>query len=532
MHTDRRHNVSFAGYTLDLRRGCLRAGRTERPLRPKSFALLCHLVENAGRLVTKDELLKAIWPRLTVTDDSLARCVSDVRRALSDEAHRIIRTVPRRGYLFDATVSFATSDVQATAKVTAVTIPRARPTRPSVAVLPFASRGADPDQSYLASIITDGLVTSLLRSCDARVIAGASTELCRDRPPDPRAIARKLGVRYVLTGSEQHQGTRVRIAAQLIDGETGVYIWADQFDAHRTDIFRMQGAIVTRLSRALRIELIAAEATCIARSNTKTPDADDLALRGEAIFLRYGVIREEVEEAYRLCEQALEIDAENVRALAMLSEKFATRVTSIQSTDYDTDIQRADELISLALAIDPRSHHAHYAKARVLIAQKRPEEAMVEVGHSLSLDPTFTPAYLGLCQASLYLGRPRECIAHAERAIGCLNPLDPYVAIFHAHKAYGYFMLHDDLRAAAHLRQALANNPAFPTATAWLAAVLGLTEHRQQARTVLQRYISLRGTRTHTIAQWKSVAGASNPIYSAFRERLYQGLRTAGMVEA
>ena len=105
MHTAAEKPYSFAGYTLDLRQGCLRAGDRQIELRPKSFALLCYLVENAGRLVPKDELVNALWPHVVVTDESLTRCVSDVRLALNDVGQDIIKTVPRRGYLLTAPVS-------------------------------------------------------------------------------------------------------------------------------------------------------------------------------------------------------------------------------------------------------------------------------------------------------------------------------------------------------------------------------------------------------------------------------------------
>src|SRR5215510_5857856 len=95
----------FEAYTLDLRRGCLRKVDREIDLRPKSFAVLRHLVENAGRLVSKDELVKIVWPEVIVTDESLVQCISEVRRALDDGEQRLIKTVPRRGYLFAASVS-------------------------------------------------------------------------------------------------------------------------------------------------------------------------------------------------------------------------------------------------------------------------------------------------------------------------------------------------------------------------------------------------------------------------------------------
>src|SRR5262249_52286349 len=162
-----------------------------------------------------------------------------------------------------------------------------------------------------------------------------------------------------------------------------------QFDADRTELLQMQDDIVTRITRALQIELAAVEAARISRTHPAPPDAGDLALHAEAIFLRYGPNREESVAAFDLCARALEIDPNNVRALSILADSYSIRLTGMQSTDRDADIRRADELASRALAADPRSYHAHQAKARVLVAQKRPEEAMIEAERSLRLNPSF-----------------------------------------------------------------------------------------------------------------------------------------------
>ena len=100
----------FAGFTLDLARCCLRAGDQQIDVRPKSFDVLHYLLENPGRLVSKDELVKTVWPNTFVTDDALTHCVSEVRGALGDGDQRIIKTVPRRGYLFVASVSVRETD--------------------------------------------------------------------------------------------------------------------------------------------------------------------------------------------------------------------------------------------------------------------------------------------------------------------------------------------------------------------------------------------------------------------------------------
>jgi adenylate cyclase len=535
----------FEGYTLDLRRGSLHAGDREIELRPKSFAMLRYLVENAGRLISKDELIRVVWPNATVADESLARCVSDVRLALCDADQRIIKTLLRRGYLFAAPVSTGAPNssmpsagppdglsagpgepLPASAFVTS---PRSRP-RLSLVVLPFVNLSGDPAQDYLADVITEGLTAYLSRIRDSFVIARTTAFTYKGKAVDVKRIGQELGVRYILEGSAQQFGTRVRVSAQLVDADTSAHLWADRFDAHRADLLQMQDEIVTRLARALEIELAAVEAAHISRTRSANPDADDLALRGEAIFLAYGVYRDEAEAGFALCERALEIDPDNVRALSMLAEKFATRVSSMQSVDREADIRRADELASRAVAIDPNSYHAHQARARVLLAQKRSEETIVAAERSLSLNPGFIPAYRNLCVATIYLGDPRRTIEYADKAMR-LSPIDPYLAFFHLFKAMGRFMQHRDDDAIRSLRRAVAYSPEFSSALAWLAAVLALAGRETEAREALKRYFLIGGTKSRTIGQWKLLAYSNNPIYLAFRERYYKGLRKAGMPE-
>jgi adenylate cyclase len=533
----------FEGYTLDLWRGCLRAGDREIDLRPKSFEVLSYLVKSAGRLISKDELIKAVWPSVAVTDESLTRCVSDVRLALGDADQRMIKTLLRRGYLFavpvsvetagDLTTPDRTTDHAAAERGMALPTSAAAPAllpRLSMVVLPFVNLSGDPTQDYLADVVTEGLTAYLARIRDSFVIARTTASTYKVRAVHVKQIGRELGVRYVLEGSVQQFGIRVRVGAQLIDADTDAHLWTDQFDADRADLLQMQDAIVIRLARALEIELTAVEAARISRRATASLDAEDIALRGEAIVLAYGVYRDEAEAGYEFCERALDVDPNNIRALSVLVEKFATRVTAMQSTDRETDLRRADELASRALVIDPNSYHAHQARARVLLAKRRPEEAIVEAERSLSLNPSFIPAYRNLCLATINLGNPQQTIEHADKAMR-LSPFDPYLAFFHLFKAIGCFMLRQDRDAIVSLRRAVANSPEFSNAVAWLAAVLALTGHEVEARDTLKRYFLIRGTRTRTIAQWKSLQYSDNPKYLEFRERYYKGLRKAGMPE-
>lgn len=514
----------FERYVLDLRRGCLRNADREVELRPKSFHVLEYLVKNAGRLVAKEELIKAVWPHVVVTDESLTRCVSEVRSALDDSEQQIIRTVPRRGYVLAVPVVAASTPDQK------APFTGDRP-RLSIVVLPFADLTGDSGQRYLADAITEGLTAYLSRIRDSFVIARSTASTYQARALDVKRIGRELGVRYVLEGSEQRTATRVRVNVRLVDAASGVHVWADQFDVDSSDLFQMQDAIVTRLARALHIELAEVEAARVAQARSIPADAENLALRAEAIFLRYGANRPETEGAYALCEQALETDRSNLRALCILAMRFAFRITSAQSTDFDGDMRRAEEYAARARAADPNSYQAHQANARVLLARSRPEEAVAEAEHSLSLNPGFIPAYLDLATANLYLCRPETVIDYARTAMR-LSPADPYVDNFHAHAGRAYFMQERYDHAVESMRRPVAMNPEFPLHHRFLAASLAQNGQDVDAHEAMKRYLSLSGTKIRTVAAYAALPPPSrHRTYLLYRKHLIEGVTKAGMPE-
>lgn len=521
----------FREFTLDLRRGCLRTGEREIELRPKSFEVLRYLVENAGRLVPKDEIIKAVWPNVTVTDESLTRCVSDIRLALNDIGQTAIRTVTRRGYIFEAPVSVGLPNQEPDENAER---PRANDAgafaakppggRFSLIVLPFVNLSGGQD--HLADAITEGLTTYLSRIRDAFIISRSIAMTYKGNAIDVRRVGRELGVRYVLEGSEQHTGSLVRVSAHLIDVETGAHLWAERFDAGYVDLLQAQDEIVTRLARALQIELTVLES---ARTSVgAAASAEDIALAGEAIYLRYGPSRRESEQGYRLCERALAIDPNNVRALGILAEQTTMAVTGMQSIDRDADIRRSEELVLRALAADANSYHAHHAKARLLVAQGRAEEALIEAERSLRLNPGYIPSYLVLCQANLMLGLASNAIEHA-RKVKRLSPPDPYLYVFHTQEGLAHIMLGEDDLAVACLRQAVANNPEFPASSGYLVAALALAGNAKEARAQFAHYLSLPDARLKTVAGWRRMAYSQHPAYLALRERIYSGLQEAGM---
>jgi adenylate cyclase len=345
---------------------------------------------------------------------------------------------------------------------------------------------------------------------------------------DVKQIGRDLGVRYILEGSQEQGGNRVRVNAQLIDADTGAHLWADQFDADRTDLLDMQDRIATRLSRALQIRLIEVDAARVARTHPGDADAEQLAMRCQAVLVGAHPGSVEAQGGYSLCERALERDERNVRALVNLSFKFTDRILSEQSPDREADVRQASELVSSALAIDPNDYGAHFAEAEILLGQQRFEEAIVEAERSLALNPSFVSAYSALSVASSFLGRPQEALDYADKAMR-LSPRDPNLYAFYLNKGFALSLLDQDDQAIGWLRRAVAAAPQWPLPQVLLAAALSLTGHESEARDVLNRYLSLSWTRARTIAQFKEQMPSNNPLFLAFAARFVEGLRKAGM---
>ena len=238
----------FAGFALDRDSAILRRGEQVIPLRNKAFEVLRHLVENAGRLVVKDEFMWAVWPDAFVTDDSLVQCVRDVRRALDDRTQQLIKAVPRRGYVFAAPVheaSFAVPTIRSADR-----LPRL-----SVAVMPFVNLSGDPEQEFFADGLTDDLTTDASHIGDSFVIARNTAFTYKGKSTDARDVGRDLGVRYLLEGGVQRGGKRLRVNVRLVDTETAREVWAERFDGDRVDLFKTQDDITGRVARALELEL-------------------------------------------------------------------------------------------------------------------------------------------------------------------------------------------------------------------------------------------------------------------------------------
>jgi adenylate cyclase len=406
--------------------------------------------------------------------------------------------------------------------------------RLSMVVLPFANLSGDPGQDYLVDALTDELTTSLSRLPGSFVIARNTAMTFKGKPIDAKAIGKDLAVRYVLEGSVQPSGDRMRVNAQLIDAESGAHLWAEQFDTPRADLLQTQDAIVAHLAIKLDFQLTQAEAARLKRTPAANRDAEDLALQCEAGEWRAGGIGKEAEAAYALCDEALAIDPNNVRALLLLGQKFFQAAQTGVSGDPKGDLERADELASKALALEPDWAWSHRLKGDILGWQTRFQESIAEYERALALEPSNVYAALGLGWVHLRRGEFDKSPEFFDKAI-LASPDDPTLAHFYGGKAYANFGLKNYDQAIDLARQAIAINPNYVQYIhATLVAALALAGHDAEAREALQRYLALPSTGPlKTIAAWKAYLSAQGggPARLEANERCYDGLRKAGMPE-
>ena len=400
--------------------------------------------------------------------------------------------------------------------------------RSSMVVLPFTNLSGDPAKDYLADVITEELTTALSRIKGVFVIARSTAFTYKGKPIDVKQIGKELGVRYVLEGSAQPSDSKVRVTAQLIDAETGAHLWADQFDADRSNLLEMQDEIVVRLSRALLFQFVAADIASGDRTHPGNLDAQDLALRCVADVNKGSA---GWATAPGLCDRALQIDPRNVLALSISAWMIIVPVLGAQSDDPIAAKRRADELASRALAIDPNFDFAHVVKAWVLTTQNRQEEAIAEAERGLALNPSSLDAYMVLGQANNLLCRPDRSIAFVDKAIN-LSPHDLLLGLAYELKAESFFIMHQDASTIEWIRR-MTGHLVDPYSALLLASASALSGQQAEAGDAIKAYLADSQTKSRTISQFQKqqLAMENNPKWLAYNERFAEGLRKAGLPE-
>jgi adenylate cyclase len=532
----------FEGYTLDVGRGSLRTAYGDVSLRPKAFEVLRYLVENADRLVTKQELIQAVWPSVIVTDEALTHCVSEARHAIGDGGQAIIKTVPRRGYRFAAAVSRTVAN--AVERQSAVSEIKGAPSasdasdagrglgtqlsdRPAVAVLPFTNLSGDPQQDYFSDGITEDIIAELSRFSELLVIARNSSFQYKGRAVDIRQVGRELGVRYVLEGSVRHSGDRVRITAQLIDAKTGAHRWAERYDRELHDVFAVQDEVARAIVSILAAHVNRAETE---RALLKPPaawEAYDFYLRGaEAFFLHLSRrTKTSLYDARRLLEQSLAIDPHYPRAHVMLSWTYVYAYTEPFDCDYGSlaALDRAVELAETAVRLDPRLPQAHAQRGFVLLLKHQHDAAIAAFERAFALNPNFVDNRFALVLT--YAGEPERAIEVLEAKLR----LDPFRPLNYSlgNAGIAYYMLKRYGDAVRLLRECASCLPDIQAPHLWLACAYAQLGQIEEARAEAAEV--LRINPGFTIEQWKR--GFNFYKYPKDAEHRIDGMRKAGLPE-
>jgi len=519
----------FEGYTLDVARGCLRSADREIELRPKSFDVLHYLVASGGRLVTKDEVIKSVWPNVIVTDESLAQCVSEIRHAIGDERQTIIKTVPRRGYRFAASVSQSEADGGSGGRELSAPAPRGRSVlveRPSIAVLPFVNLGGDAQQDYISDGITSDIIIELSRFSDLSVIARSSAFQYKGKAVDVRQIGRELGVRYVLEGSVRRDENRIRIAAQLIDAVNGTHRWAERYDRQLRDAFAVQDEVVRTIVAVLQVRVIEAEVERILSKPPATWEAYDYYLRGFDAFA-VGFSQRPMTsfyEARKCLERSIEADPSYARAYLILARTYLYTYVEPRNEEYldPAALEHADELARTAVRLDAILPPARTALGAVLMFKNRHEEAVAEFEQAFALNPNFSDHSFGLCL--VFAGQP----ARAIEVMQASTRLEPFRnATRLAYMGNAYYMLGGYDEAISPLRESVWQMPNLRITHLWLAAAyaqLGRLSEAAAAAAEVRRIEP-----GFAIERWKQTAVYKNPEDA---ERLFEGIRKAGLPES
>jgi TolB-like protein/class 3 adenylate cyclase/Tfp pilus assembly protein PilF len=398
--------------------------------------------------------------------------------------------------------------------------------RLSIVVLPFGNLGGDPEQEYFVDGVTESLTTDLSRIGGSFVIGRNTAFTYKGKHVDLKQIGRELGVRYVLEGTVQRSGNRMRVNAQLIDAESGAHLWAERFDKPVADLFDMQDEIVARLASQLGTELIDAEARRAER--TPHPDSMDIYFQGMA-WMNRGTSPENMTQARGFFERASALDPANIEALVGTAMIDTMLGSSLMTDDRTARLAAAETTLTRVLSMMPNHAMAHCRFGIVQIFSNRVIQGIAECEQALELDRNLAQAHAWIGLGKCFSGRAEETESHVMQAFR-LSPRDSQTYIWMAHLGVAKSYLgHDDAAVASFRRSIETNRNAPPFVHFYLAAALAHLGRHDEAQAAVQAGLAL--VPAFTLARVRAGAATDNPTYLSQRERLYEGMRMAGVPE-
>ena len=503
----------FGAFTLDVVRGeLLREGQVI-PLRPKGFDLLVFLASRPREVLAKDQLMAAVWPGVVVTDDSLTQCVHELRTALGESGATLLRTVPRRGYRFDA-------DVRPDRPAAAPTLPPL-----SLVLLPLELQDAAQTSAWFADALTADLTAELGRIASVFMISRDTAFSYKGRAADPRDVSRELGVRYVVRGAVRRSGEQVRLALAMDDGESGAQLWAQSFDIERSRLGASLDDIAQQVARRLNVQMYRSAGTRAAALSPRQVQADDLAMQGWGVYFR-GISRENFQAALPLFEQAVAKDPGSI--LGWGGVAVINGIGAIMGWLPDRDaVALRVELASTRLdELDSEHLFALLAKQHVTNLRADYEASVMVAEMAIERYPNHAPSYSTLARGMMHLGRLDECVELMQRAIR-LSPRDPLLGVWKLDIGMCRFLRGEYPEAAAIARLAGQLGPGLPQPPLLLAAALAREGQADEARRVVAAYLKRQpGFRAADAAKFMP---SEHPVWVDGRTRLIDSLRELGM---
>ncbi len=404
---------------------------------------------------------------------------------------------------------------------------KSAPPRLSIVVLPFANIGGGAEQEHFVDGVTESLTTDLSRIRGAMVIGRNTAFSYKGKHVDLKQIGRELNVRYVLEGSVQRGGNRMRVNVLLIDAVTGNHLWAERFDKPLADLFDMQDEIVARLAGALNAQLLAAEARRAEQS--LNPDSMDFYFQGLA-WLNKGFTPDNVAQARSFFDRALSADPDNVDALIGSARADAIEGAFLFVSGPKAAFESAEAKLTEALSSVPDHAPGHTTLGMVYIYTKRAAEGIAECEHALALDRNLAGAHASIGLGKILIGRAEETEAHINEALR-LSPRDTmsYDWMSVAGIAKNHLGLWD--QAAAWFRRAIEANRNYPHPYFVLGAALAQLGRLDEAHSAVKAGLALNPAFTFSRARAVLAAISDHPRYLAGHGPIFEGMRKAGVPE-
>lgn len=468
--------LTFSRFTLRLHERQLLADGRPVALGARAFDVLTALVDRPGELVTKSDLFDRVWPGLVVEENNLQVHISTLRKHLGADA---IATIPGRGYRFTARI-VRRGDATEPLAPAAEQMLAAR----SIAVLPFANLGGDPEQEYFSDGLAEDITTKLTRSPWLHVIARNSAFAFRGREVDLAQAGRALGARYLATGTVRRSGTTLRVSAELVDARRRETLWARQYDRPLADLFAIQNDISTQIVSAIEPVYLRREEALSTELAAPPVAYWELLMRARWHFWRS--TREHIERARECLAQALAKKPDDPSSLALLAFCHMTRVWAGWSEKPREEIVEANRLALRAVRQDDTDSFAHFTLGTALSFTGNLPQAIAEQEYALSLYPQFAAAAGELGRLLAFSGRTEEAVEYVLQAIDA-SPHDPHLSLWVRTRALACFIegRHDE--AVRHAQEAAAKRPDWFFHYYLLAACQSAAGQPDAARLSLQR---------------------------------------------